>query len=532
MGHDAASLGLGWAAWPKRRGGRAARALAGSRGGAERRLVAEVLYGGARGLGGGGARLLLGGGVGEDLARDGLVLVLQLLAQIVVDVGVLGREHRSRDPCLARAPCAADAVRVVLDVLGAVEVDHVLHPADVDAAPCDVCADEDVGHAVLEVVERLLAGLLGAPGVQHRRLEALLGEVAVERVRHLARVDEHHDGRLLAPEHVEEPVLLLRLGAEAEVLRHGVGRLPRLAHRHVDGPPQVLARDALHGRRHGGREHEGLAELEVGVAGLGVLLVGLHGPRGHRIQDLLHLGLEAHVDHAVGLVQHDVVALVEDAEAALEGVDEAARGGDDDLDALADGEALLLDALDAAAADEREAPHAHVLAEGHRLVVDLVGQLARGGQHQRLGALAGVLGGDFGLLGDVDEHGQHEGGGLARARLRDAHHVAVVEPQRDALHLDRRRHLVPLLRHRAQDLLRQPALGPVADGVGHAPSPRRDLEVLAEDAPVADAHLPHLLLLPVAAGQLHGAVRAGLGARRVRLLHATPLLLFHSPLLR
>jgi hypothetical protein len=30
--------------------------------------------------------------------------------------------------------CAADAVGVVLDVLRAVEVDHVLHTADVDAA--------------------------------------------------------------------------------------------------------------------------------------------------------------------------------------------------------------------------------------------------------------------------------------------------------------------------------------------------------------------------------------------------------------
>jgi hypothetical protein len=35
---------------------------------------------------------------------------------------------------VSKLACAADAVGVVLDVLRAVEVDHVLHTADVDAA--------------------------------------------------------------------------------------------------------------------------------------------------------------------------------------------------------------------------------------------------------------------------------------------------------------------------------------------------------------------------------------------------------------
>ncbi len=38
-------------------------------------LVAEVLYGGAGGLGGDGAGLLARGRMGQDLPRDGLVLV-------------------------------------------------------------------------------------------------------------------------------------------------------------------------------------------------------------------------------------------------------------------------------------------------------------------------------------------------------------------------------------------------------------------------------------------------------------------------
>ena len=59
----------------------------------------------------------------------------------------------------------------------------------------------------------------------------------------------------------------------------------------------------------------------------------------------LHLRFEAKVDHAVGLVHDDVVALVEHRVALLQAVDQAAGRRDDDLTALPQLEALILDAL-------------------------------------------------------------------------------------------------------------------------------------------------------------------------------------------
>ena len=49
--------------------------------------------------------------------------------------------------------------------------------------------------------------------------------------------------------------------------------------------------------------------IEVGhelLLVLGVLRVRLLVGDGHVLQDLLHVGLEAHVDHTVGFVQNDV----------------------------------------------------------------------------------------------------------------------------------------------------------------------------------------------------------------------------------
>lgn len=74
--------------------------------------------------------------------------------------------------------------------------------------------------------------------------------------------------------------------------------------------------------------------LEVERHLLGVLgLLGVRLLVGHRdvLQDLLHVGLEAHVDHAVGLVQDHVGAAAQHQVAVLQHVDETTGGGDHNL---------------------------------------------------------------------------------------------------------------------------------------------------------------------------------------------------------
>ena len=98
---------------------------------------------------------------------------------------------------------------------------------------------------------------------------------------------------------------------------------------------------------------------------------------------------EAHVEHLVGLVEHDGLELVQAQRAAVHEVDGAARGGDDDVDALlqrlplrADGRAAV-DGGDAGTATAVEA--GAVAGDG---LGDLQRQLTGGGEHHAEGRVA------------------------------------------------------------------------------------------------------------------------------------------------
>ena len=91
---------------------------------------------------------------------------------------------------------------------------------------------------------------------------------------------------------------------------------------------------------------------------------------------------EAHVEHAVGLVEHEHADVLEREGAALEQVLEAAGRGHEDVGALGVA-SLLLEAHAAVDGGDRE-----VAGTGERaqLLDDLARQLARGGEDERRGA--------------------------------------------------------------------------------------------------------------------------------------------------
>ena len=118
----------------------------------------------------------------------------------------------------------------------------------------------------------------------------------------------------------------------------------------------------------GGREEDGLALL------------------GRGVEQALHRGQEAHVGHAVGLVDHDQVDLVELDVAALDEVLEATGAGDEHVDALAQG--LALGAVADAAVDGDGAATAGGQ-QRLQLLVDLLGQLAGRGRGRGHAGLRG-----------------------------------------------------------------------------------------------------------------------------------------------
>ena len=182
----------------------------------------------------------------------------------------------------------------------------------------------------------------------------------------------------------------------------------------VDRILQVAIGDPAHLLGHGGREQGRLAAA------------------GRLRQDPLDVLDEAHAQHLVGFVQHDQLQRGQVQRAAPQVVHDAPRRADHDLHAAAQALQLFLDRLPAV--DRQHAHGAEPAGVGVQGLGHLDGQLARGGQDQRLHR-AGV---GVELLQD----GQRKGGRLAGAGRRLADHVAPGEQQRDRLALDGRRRLI------------------------------------------------------------------------------------------
>ena len=145
---------------------------------------------------------------------------------------------------------------------------------------------------------------------------------------------------------------------------------------------------------------------------------------------------EAHVEHAVGFVEHQEFDLVELQPVALDEIEQAAGGRHQDFDALHDRADL---AAHRHAADRQRRGQADVAAIGVEAVEDLAGQFAGRREHQHAAGLG--LRPDPVFQNAVQDR-QREGRGLAGAGLGDADDVAAGDGERDGLGLDRRGRVV------------------------------------------------------------------------------------------
>ncbi|GAV35250.1 hypothetical protein ROTAS13_02925 [Roseomonas sp. TAS13] len=314
----------------------------------------------------------------------------------------------------ARAAGAADAVDIVLGMEGHVEVEDMRQPADVDAARRHVGADEELQLIRLEAVQRGEAGGLVHVPVQGADREAVLLERLVEDVHvALAVAEDQRVLHLLPPDQAAQRLALLHRAAEHHAGDDGGRHRGRAGNLDLLRVAQEGVGELADLRRHGGGEEQRLAQ------------------RGKHADDALDIGDEAHVQHPVGLVDDEDLAVGEQDAATVEQVQQPARRGDQHVHALVQDGLLLVHAL---AADQQRVVQLQVLAVLHEVLGDLERQLARRLQDQRarhagLGARAGQ---------DV-HHRQDEGGRLAGAGLGHAEHVATHQHHGNGLGLNRRR---------------------------------------------------------------------------------------------
>ena len=154
--------------------------------------------------------------------------------------------------------------------------------------------------------------------------------------------------------------------------------------------------------------------------------------------DSTHIVDEAHIEHAIGLVEDEEFNRPQVDELLLHEVEQPPRRGDQHVHALA--HRRLLRPLADAAVDHRRL-QVSVAAIHAEALVDLAGQLAGGRQHEHTAAAGRPL---TRIRHHPLDQRQREGSGLAGACLRAAKEVAAGEHVRHRLRLDRRRHGVAL----------------------------------------------------------------------------------------
>nr|GEU28450.1 hypothetical protein [Tanacetum cinerariifolium] len=331
----------------------------------------------------------------------------------------------------------ADAVHIVLGELRQVVVEHVGNRRHVDTAGGNVGGDQDFHLAAAQAVQRAVTGALVHVAMQCGSRETGDVQTVGDGVGVTLGGGKHHGlvERFVAQQVVQQAVLVRQVVHEV----HGLGDVFVFVGSADDlDDLRILGDAAGHIAHHavqGGREQHGLAR------------------RWRRFDDFFDVVDETHVQHAVGFVQHQDFQLREVDLARFHVVDQAARGGDQDLRIL--GQQLHLLRVRHAAQDRDSLDAAQVDAVFVGIAGHLQGQFAgrREHQHLRLGSLeawtfATGAGGLHFLVGRLAgscrldceqtvQRRQHEGCSLAGTGLRGYQQVLACDGRRNSLLLHR-----------------------------------------------------------------------------------------------
>ncbi len=320
---------------------------------------------------------------------------------------------RNRLTALAGARGAADAVHICLRHMRQFEVHDVRNVVYVDAAGGDVCRDEDRQLAPAEAIEGPLALALAFVAVQSVNGNAgpgqrlgdfvgtALGAGEDDSALHLRLAQQRNeDAALVTARKMHDPLVdgLDRPRSRSD------GDLYRLAH-------EIRGKLANLRRHSGGKQHS----------------LPLVGNLGHDFADRRD---EAHVQHMVRFVQHDLGGLAQADNAGRHVIQQAARRRNDDVDPARQAQGLR---PRVGAADHHGMGDPHVSGITADVVADLDCQLAGWREDQRA---AGLGRGPAVNRCQMLQYRQYERRCLAGPGLGDADKVASAQYRRDALGLD------------------------------------------------------------------------------------------------
>ena len=289
----------------------------------------------------------------------------------------------------------------------------------VDAAGGNVGGHQHAQVTAFEGLHCLFPLGLALVAMDGLTANALFAEVADQFVRAVFGAGEDQRARhIRGLEHIDEQVLLLGLAHEVDLLLDGLGGGAAALHLHGDRVEEDGVGQLLDVLRHRGGEEQGLA------------------PGGQELDDLADVVDEAHVEHGVGLVQHEVLEVIQSDVALVDEVQKAPGGGHDNVHTtLERGDLLAL--FDPA--EDDGVVELLVLAVVADALADLGGEFARWTQDQGADDPAAL---PARLLAEPMEHGKGKGRRLAGAGLGDTEDVFAVHDVGNGLGLNGGRGLV------------------------------------------------------------------------------------------
>ena len=316
-------------------------------------------------------------------------------------------------PTKTRSTRSPNAVDIAFSLVRQFEIEHMGDAVHIDAPGRDIGRDQHPDIAGFEPLEGPLPCALGFVAVDRLGRDAGPVESFGDPVGAVlgARKHDHalqrgvgqngfQQGFLAAGRYVIDPLVdgfdRRRLGRDLD----------------PDRVRQDFARQGRDLARHGGGKQQGLALLR------------------HFADDFPYVVDEAHIEHPVGFVEHEIFDRVERYMSLAHEIEQTARSGDDDFNAArqSGGLRFLADA-----AEDHGLAQMQMLAIGAEFLADLDRQFAGRRHDQRARAARSVIGA---VLRKLMQNGQRKGARLAGAGLGDAQNILAGEQLGNGLGLN------------------------------------------------------------------------------------------------
>ena len=305
---------------------------------------------------------------------------------------------------------------------GQIVVDHVLQIRDVQTTGGHFGGDQHPYLAFHELAQGAATAALGLLAMDHGGLDAVEVQLFHQHITALAGTGKHqHLLPVLLADELGEQLALALLLHRIDGVADGIGGGVLLVDADDLRSVQHQVGQLLHGVGEGGGEQQVLTSL------------------AHSLQDLLHIGTEAHVEDAIRFVQHQGLDTGEAEVAGGQVLEQPARGRHYDVRPSLEfaGLHILF-----ATADQGQHADVQILGEVVDVARHLGGQLAGRGQDQHPGV--GRLGRGR-VIHQTLQYGQRKGRRLAGSGLGAGQHVAATAYGRDRLLLHRGHLLITAL---------------------------------------------------------------------------------------